>query len=74
MMYVNIFSYARNNAVRYADYAITSAHTFETYGTFDIENVIDLERLREDNSRFVVDGAIHLKVFVRPVAFHREIH
>ena len=64
--------YAHNNAVRYADYAITSAHTFETYGTFEIEDVIDLARLREEHSRYVVDGAIHLKVFVRPIAFQKD--
>ena len=64
--------YAHNNGVRYADYAITSAHTFETYGTFEIEDVIDLVRLREEHSRYVVDGAINLKVFVRPIAFQKD--
>ena len=32
-----------------------------------------MARLREENSSYVVDGAIHLKVFVRPVAFHKDV-
>ena len=71
---ISIIVYAHNKGVRYADYAITEGHVFETYGTFEIENTVGLERLKGEESPHIVDGALFLKVFVRPISFHKEAH
>lgn len=71
---ISIVIYAQSKGVRYADYAITESHTFETYGTFEIENAIDLERLKGEDSAHIIDGTLYLKVFLRPISFHREAH
>ena len=71
---MSIVVYAHKKGVRYADYAITEAHLFETYGMFEIGNAIDLEELKNEDCSHIVDGALYLKVFVRPISFHREAH
>ena len=68
---VSVIVYAQQNGVRYADFAITEAHTFETYGTYEIENTIDLDKIKEEGSVYVIDGGLHLKVFIRPISFHK---
>ena len=70
---VSVVIYAQQNDVRYVDYAITRRHTFETYGAYEIDNVIDIDRLKADASSFVIDGAVHIKVFVRPITFHNNV-
>lgn len=67
---VTVIVYAQQNGVRYADFAITESHTFEVYGTYEIENIIDLEKIKEEGSPYVIDGSVHLKVFIRPITFH----
>ena len=66
---ISVVVYAHHNGIRFADFAVTEKHVFETYGTFEIENVIDIEKLREDETHYIVDASLMLKVFVRPVNF-----
>ncbi len=70
---ISVVVYAQHNGVRYADYSITEDHEFETYGTYEIENTIDSEKLKGDNSPYLIDGSLHIKVFVRPVSFQNPI-
>ena len=71
---ISVVVYANHNGVRYADNAISEAHVFETYGTYEIENVLDLECLKNEGSPFVIDGSLYVKVFVRPISFNKELH
>ena len=66
---VSAVVYAQQNGVRYADYATTESHLFETYGTYEIENIIDVDKLRQEFSPFIIDSACCVKVFVRPISF-----
>ena len=70
---VSVVVYAWHRAVKYAHISITEAHTFETYGTYEIENTIDLDRLKLEQSPFIMDGALYLKVFVRPISFQKPL-
>ena len=58
--------------VLYAAHHISAPHTFHTYGTFEIDNTISLDLLKGEDSVYVVDGAVCLKVFVRPISFQAE--
>jgi hypothetical protein len=69
---VSVVVYGQQAGLRYAERAISNSHIFETYGTYEVENVVDLERLKVEGTPFVIDGSLMLKVFVRPISFHRE--
>ena len=69
---VSVITYAQHHGVRYADEGRNEVHIFETYGTFEIENVIDLEKLKHEGSQYIIDGSLYLKVFVRPISFHKD--
>jgi len=58
--------YAQCNGVRYVDTARSISHTFDTFGTCDIDDVIDVEQLRANKSIYVIDGCLYVRVFVRP--------
>ncbi|KAK2146021.1 hypothetical protein LSH36_639g01044 [Paralvinella palmiformis] len=68
---ITILVYAWQKGVKYAHTAITKHHVFETYETYEIENILDLEKLKMDQSPFIMDGALYLKVFVRPISFQK---
>ena len=68
---ITVLVYAQQNGVRYADFSITEQNIFETYGTYEIENTIDVEKLRSDTSSFIIDGSLVIKVFVRPITFSK---
>lgn len=69
---VSVVVYAQQNGVRYIDFAINAEHTFETYGHYEIDNTIDLEKLKVDPSPYIVDGSVHVKVFIRPITFQNS--
>ena len=69
---VSVVVYGQQQGLRFADRAISESHIFETYGTYEVENVVDLEQLKAEGSPYVIDGSLMLKVFVRPISFHRE--
>ncbi len=71
---ISVIIYAQTGGCRYAAHLISAPHIFETYGTFEIENTIDLEKLKMEDSSYIIDGAAYLKVFVRPISFNREAH
>lgn len=66
---ITVLVYAQQDGIRYADFAITEQHIFETYGTYEIENTVDIEKLKSEDSPYIVDGSLMLKVFVRPITF-----
>lgn len=66
---ISVIVYAEQNGVRYVDYAINTEHTFEVYGHYEIENIVDLEKLKIDPSPYVIEGGLYVKIFVRPFAF-----
>ena len=70
---ISVIVYAQQNGVRYADFAITEPHIFETYGTYEIENTVDVSKLKneQEGSKYITEGAIYLKVFVRPISFNK---
>ena len=69
---ISVLVYGQHNGVRYADEGLNEVHIFETYGTYEIENVIDLEKLKHEGSHYIIDGSLYLKVFVRPISFHKD--
>jgi len=69
---ISVIIYAQRNGVVYAAHQISAPHTFDTYGTFEIENVVDKTNLTEEDSPYLIDGAVYLKVFVRPISFMTE--
>lgn len=64
---------ARRNDTFFIDRATTVDHTFDAYGTCEIDNVVDLNSVRADDSPYVVDGSLYIKVFVRPLSFHNNV-
>lgn len=64
---------ARRNSTLYVDRATTIDHMFDAYGTCEIDNVVDLDSIRADNSPLIVDGALYVKVFVRPLSFNDNV-
>ena len=69
---ISIVSYAYQQGLQYAVDALTEPHIFETYGTFEVENVIDLNKLKADESYYITDGSLYVKVFIRPISFQRD--
>jgi len=63
---ISVVVYAQRNGVRYADYSINVEHVFELYGQLEIENVIDIDELKMDSSPYLIDGAVWVRIFVRP--------
>ena len=68
---MSIVSYAYQRGLQYAVDSLTEPHIFETYGTFEVENVIDLQKLKTDESYYIADGSLYVKVFIRPISFQR---
>ena len=69
---VSVLIYAQRDGLRYADTCLTSQHVFETYGSYEIEDTISVEKLRDDDSPYLIDAALVLKVFVRPITFQQQ--
>jgi len=66
--------FARRNDTRYVDTSRTVRHTFDTsFGTCDIDDVINIEQLRDSTSLYVIDGSLCVRVFVRPLSFHNSL-
>ena len=66
---ISIVMYAQNNGIQYANNCMSASHLFETYGTYEIENIVDIDHLKFDESPYIIDGSVNLKVFIRPVSF-----
>ena len=71
---ISVVTFAHMRGLRYASEALTEPHIFETYGTFEVENVIDLNKLNADDSFYTGDGSLYVKVFIRPISFQRNPH
>lgn len=69
---VSVVVYAQQDGVRYAAYAINKQHVFEMYGTFEIENTVSIDALRQEDSPYIIDSSLVLKVFIRPRTFQQE--
>ena len=69
---ISVIIYAQCNGLMYAAHQISAPHVFDTYGTFEIDNTIDLQCLKKEDSQYLIDGAVCLKVFVRPISFQTE--
>lgn len=70
---ISVVVYAQQNGVRYVDFAINTDHTFETYGHCEIENTVDLEKLKVEPNQYIIDGGVHVKVFIRPLTFQNVL-
>ena len=68
---ISIVSYAYQRGLQYAVDARTESHIFETYGSFEVDNVINLNRLKTDEAYYIADGSLYVKVFIRPISFQR---
>ncbi|KAK2184582.1 hypothetical protein NP493_260g04000 [Ridgeia piscesae] len=70
---ISVVVYAIHNQVKHAKYVVTEPHIFETHGTFEMENIIRLGELRADDSPYLIDDSLHLRVFIRPVNFQKPL-
>jgi len=67
---ITVAVYAQSNGVRYIDSARSVRHTFDMFGTADVDHIVDIERLRSSKSMYVIDGCLCVRVFVRPATFY----
>ena len=66
---ITVAVYAQCRGIRYIDTARSVRHTFDTFGTCDIDDIISIEQLMASKSVYVIDGCLHVRVFVRPISF-----
>ena len=66
---ITVAVYAQCKGVRYVNTARSVRHTFDAFGTCDIDDVIDIEQLLASKSIYVIDGCLYVRVFVRPLSF-----
>jgi len=66
---ITVAVYAECRGIRYVDTARSVTHTFDTFGTCDIDDIISIEQLMASKSIYVIDGSLYVRVFVRPVSF-----
>ena len=70
---VSIIIYGQNKGIKYVIEVMTHRVTFDMYGSYEIENVVDIEKLKAEDSPFIIDGGIHIKIFVRAKSFRHLI-
>lgn len=66
---VTVLFYASQNGSLFASHGVNHHHVFQKFEPLDIENVIDVECLKDEKSPFIVDGSLCVKVFYRPISF-----
>jgi len=66
---ITVAVYAQCKGIRYVDTTRSVRHTFDTFGTCDIDDFISTEQLLASRSMYVIDGCLHVRVFVRPISF-----
>ena len=66
---ITVAVYAQCKGIRYVDTARSVRHTFDTFGTCDIDDIIGIEQLMDGKSVYVIDGCLYVRVFVRPTSF-----
>lgn len=65
---VTMVIYGKKNQVQYAAHSVTKTHHFcEKSRKLEIEDVIPIERLQENNSRYLVNGRFEATLFLKVV-------
>ncbi|XP_067676062.1 BTB/POZ domain-containing protein 17-like isoform X1 [Haliotis asinina] len=63
---VTLVLYGRKNSVRYIAYTFNMSHLFgKESSTLAIENIIDLDKLLQEDSPYLIDGNLDGKLFVK---------
>jgi len=71
---ITVAVFARCNDMRYVNTSCSVRHTFDaSFGTCDIDDIINIEQLRDSMSVYVIDGSLCVRVFVRPLSFHNSL-
>ena len=67
---ITVALYAKSRDQRYVATARSVRHTFDTFGSCDVDDFISIDQLLADNSDYVIDGSLCVRVFVRPISFN----
>lgn len=68
---VTMVIYGKKNQVQYVAHSVTKTHHFcEKSRKLEIEDVISIEKLQENNSRYLVNGRFEATLFLKVIDVH----
>ena len=67
---ITVALYARSRDQWYIAAAWSVRHAFDLFGSCVMDDFISMDQLLADNSPYVIDGSLYIRVFVRPISFH----